>query len=670
MSGGNIAFPYLKSSPVEAFGIYPERSSKQREAGSAGAGYWVSYLPAALRLHVLGSQRLLSQVNLHAKALSDLSQDELASQVFDLRRALRAQDTSLETSARAFALIREQASRTLGKRHYDCQVLAGWVMLNGMVAEMETGEGKTLAVTLAAATAALAGMPVHVITVNDYLAERDASALRPLYEALGLSVGVVTGESDPEERRAAYACDVTYCTAKDLAFDYLRDRLVFSSDTSDIVRRVDRLYGRHSRSSRLLLRGLSFAVMDECDSILIDEARTPLILSRSGQGEGDGQDYGKALELARMLEFKRDFRCLSRERSVELTEQGRTRLAELAGPLGSQWERPREREAMVRTALSALHLFHRDQHYLVRDDGVQIIDENTGRVRPGHSWERGLHQMIEAKEGCILSAAHQVLSRISFQRLFRRYLRFAGTTGTASEVAGELRSVYGLGVVRIPTHRPVQRFYDAERVFADAEDKWVGIVARVREVQKTGRPVLVGTRSVAISEELSQRLERAGLTHQLLSARQDQDEAQIVARAGQRGRITVATNMAGRGTDIPLGEHIAELGGLHVIATERHEAGRIDRQLFGRCGRQGDPGSCELFTSLEDELIAVHCPRWLAKLAAHGSSHATGAGRKLARLIGRMAQRRAERHHARIRRDLLSADEHLEQALGFAGPPE
>ena len=670
MSGGSYVFPNLKSPPAAALGIYPERESNQRGGRVRGTTNLVAFLPAAARLRGLGSQQLLAQVQLEGQALQALSQDELSSQLVDVRRQLRAAGTSRQASARSFALIREQAERTLGKRHYDCQVLAAWVMLNGMVAEMETGEGKTLAVTLAAATAALAGMPVHVITVNDYLAERDAGVLRPLYEALGLSVGVVTGESGPDERRKAYACDLAYCTAKELAFDYLRDRLVFSSDTSDITRRVDRLYGRHGRSARLLLRGLHFAILDECDSILIDEARTPLILSRAGQNGGDESIYLQALQLAGPLQEGIHFNVQVRARSIELTGSGRDYLAEKAESLGAAWARVREREALACSALSALHLFHRNQHYLVREDGVQIIDENTGRLRPGHTWERGLHQMIEAKEGCEVSGGHEVLSRISFQRLFCRYLRFAGTTGTAAEVGAELRSVYGLGVVPIPTHRPVQRQYRVGSVYANAEDKWSAIVDRVREIQKTGRPVLVGTRSVAASEELSQRLTAAGLRHQLLSARQDRNEAEIIERAGQRGCITVATNMAGRGTDIPLGDDIAELGGLHVIATERHEAGRIDRQLFGRCGRQGDPGSCELFTSLEDELIDVHCPGWLTGLAVRGLSHAPGTGQKLARLIGRIAQRRAERLHAQIRRDLLNADKRLEQALGFTGPPE
>jgi len=653
-----------------ALEAYPERRFPHRAGDTVGRAPLAAYLPGRCRLWALGRRDLLAASERHGRALSGIPQLQIERRVADLRRALRSEGISSEQAAWAFALIRELADRILGKRHYDCQLLAAWVMLNGMVAEMETGEGKTLAVTLAAATAALAGQPVHVITVNDYLARRDAEALRPLYQALGLSVGLVTSDMGPDERRAGYACDLTYCTAKELAFDYLRDRRVFSSDAGEIVRRVDRLYGRHGRSARLLLRGLHFAILDECDSILIDEARTPLILSRGGQEGSDDSIYRGALQLAGQLQSGRDFRVEARARKVELTGHGRDLLANLAEALGPAWMRPREREALVCTALSALHLFHREQHYLVREDGVQIIDENTGRLRPGHTWEHGLHQMIEVKEGCAVSGEHQVLSRISFQRLFRRYLRLGGTTGTAAEVGRELLTVYGLGVVRIPTHRPVQREQRGERVCVGVEEKWSAIVARVREVQQTGRPVLVGTRSVAASEALSRRLAEAGLRHQLLSARQDQHEAQVVERAGQRGRITVATNMAGRGTDIPLGPGVAELGGLHVIATERHEAGRVDRQLFGRCGRQGDPGSYECFTSVEDELISVHCPRWLARIAARALHGTPGVGQRLGRVTGWIAQRRAERRHAVARRDLLHTEERLAEALGFTGPLE
>ena len=669
MLSKNDRFAFLNSHSACSRDLYPERRLLDQKYKPVLARKLISLTPSLFRLKALDGRRLLSRVNYHGHALRGASESEMASLLSDLRRKLRTEGTTLEYSAQTFALIRELAGRSLGKRHYDCQILAGWVILNGIVAEMETGEGKTLAVGLAAATAALSGTPVHVLTVNDYLAERDALILQPLYQALGLSVGVVSGNLDPDGRRAAYACDLTYCTAKELAFDYLRDRQVFSSETSEITRRVDRLYGRHSRSAQLLLRGLQFAILDECDSILIDEARTPLVLSKAMKLSGDEKIYNKAIALAKLMQSGLDFRVQVRARKIELTSQGRGCLAEHAESLGTGWTSAQEREALICSALSALHLFHRNQQYLVYENTVQIIDENTGRLRPGHTWERGLHQMIEAKEGCEISAGHQALSQISFQRLFRRYLRFAGTTATAKEVSAELNSVYGLCVVRIPTHRPVQRKHITERFYVRAEEKWSAIVDRIKEIHKTGQPVLVGTRSVASSEALSMRLNISGLRHQLLSANQDQHEAEIIESAGEYGRITVATNIAGRGTDIRLGNDISRLGGLYVIATERHEAGRIDRQLYGRSGRQGDPGICELFTCIEDELVNVYCPRWMVSLVILGLRYAPGNSRNLARIIGWIAQQRAERHHARLRRNLLSADGRLEEAMGFTGPP-
>jgi preprotein translocase subunit SecA len=331
-------------------------------------------------------------------------------------------------------------------------------------------------------------------------------------------------------------------------------------------------------------------------------------------------------------------------------------MAELAAPQGGLWSGRRRREELVRQALTALHLMERDKHYLVRDGRVQIIDEFTGRILADRAWEQGLHQLVEVKEHCELTSRREPLARISYQRFFRRYVRLAGMTGTASEVAGELWSIYRLPVVRVPTNRPLHRHGLAPRIFETADEKWAAIVTRIADVHTQGRPILVGTRSVAASEHLSRLLKRADLPHVVLNARQDEDEAEIVAKAGERGRITVATNMAGRGTDIRLAPGVVELGGLHVIATEYHEAGRIDRQLFGRCGRQGDPGSYEAFASLEDDIVRVHA-RWARWLRNEP-------------LRLRLAQRAAERMHSRVRRDLLRYDEQMETALAFSGRGE
>jgi preprotein translocase subunit SecA len=549
--------------------------------------------------------------------------------------------------------------------------MGGWAMTMGMLAEMDTGEGKTLTATLPACAAALAGIPVHVISVNDYLVQRDAEAMGPIYRALGLSVGtILEREKDWAARKASYQCDVTYGTSKQIAFDYLRDGLERRSRRGRVPLGVERLRRERPLADRLLLRGLCFAIVDEADSVLIDEARTPLILSGPG-GSADRQKvYRQAVQLADALGAEADFRLVAREARVELTERGRERLGELARPLEGLWTGPRRRTEWVERALAALHLFQRDRHYLVRDGKVEIIDQPTGRVAPDRSWERGLHQLIEVKEGCELTSERETVARISFQQFFRRYLRLAGMTGTAREVARELWSVYRLHTLAIPTRRPVRRHARGPRLFTTERPRWEAVVESVHDLHRRGRPVLVGTCSVAASEHLSQLLSARGLPHQLLNARQDAHEARIVAEAGQPGRITVATNMAGRGTDIRLGPGVAERGGLHVIATQRNEARRIDRQLFGRCGRQGDPGSFEAILSLEDEREQAYYPAGIRRLAERMAWPGAPIKRRVGDLLTYLPQRAEERRHARIRRNLVQLEEYLEDLLAFSGPME
>jgi preprotein translocase subunit SecA len=584
----------------------------------------------------------------------------------ELRYRLRGHAWHRDLLARTFALVRTVAAQTLDMPHFDVQIMGGWVLLHGMVAEMQTGEGKTLAATLPACTMALAGVPVHIVTVNDYLAQRDAEWMGPLYRALGLTVGMVVHGMPLEARQAAYACDVTYCTNKELAFDYLKDRLVLGRQQSRLQLQLARVTGAAERRRRLVLRGLCYAIVDEADSVLIDEARTPLILAGGADTVPEQRAYHSALALAAQMTAGRDFVYADHERTVRLTEGGRDRLAGLTAGYGGLWTGRRRREAFIAQALTALHLMQRDRHYLVHAGRVQILDEFTGRIMPDRAWEHGLHQLIESKEHCALTGVHAPLARLSYQQFFHRYLRLAGMTGTAHEVRGELWSVYRLPVVTLPTHRPSRRQHLGTRLYATTAAKWAAVVAQVQRVHAQGRPVLVGTRSVGASEQLSRLLTTAGLAHQVLNARQDHGEADIIAHAGAPGRIVVATNMAGRGTDIRLAPGVAELGGLHVIATEGHEARRIDRQLFGRCGRQGDPGSHELLASLEDESITVYAGRlwrWLGTAAVHSIPGA----RSLGAFVLHRAQRQAERQHALLRRDLLTMDEHLETALAFSG---
>jgi preprotein translocase subunit SecA len=652
-------------------GAYPERRVQDDgwldRAGMSAAG---AILRRA-RPRRSDMDQFVGLVTEHGKPLEGASDGELTRLGDTLRHALRSEGIeSGQPVVEAFALVREIARRTLQMRHHDVQLVGGLLLLRGMVAEMETGEGKTLTATLPVCTAALAGLPVHVITVNDYLAARDAEWMKPVYHALGLTVGVITHGMDFEARRAAYACDVTYCTNKEIVFDYLRDRIVLGRRPNRIHLQIERLSGGPARVHRLLLRGLHFAIVDEADSVLIDEARTPLIISGAAGGTDEQRVYHAALSVADQLGPGDDFVIEERERTVRLTPAGEDRLDELARPLGGVWTGRQRREELVRQALTARHVIVRDKHYLVRDSTVQIIDEFTGRVMEGRSWEGGLHQMIETKEGCPLTGRHDTLARISYQQFFRRYLRLAGMTGTAREIAAELWSVYRLVVVPVPTNRPLQRRRGPTRVYPTAEVKWEAIIARVADVFRTGRPILLGTRSVASSEHLSRLLTAAGFPHRVLNAQQDREEAEIIAQAGEKERITVATNMAGRGTDIRLAPGVAELGGLHVIATELHEARRIDRQLFGRCGRQGDPGGHEAIVSLEDDLVTVHAGR----LGAMRRFITPLSGRRAVRWVGayvlRRAQAAAERVHSRMRRDLLKMDEHLENVLAFSGHRE
>ena len=656
--------------PGIALGRYPQREDlRESWLDRAAAG-----LTGLVRQRAFGRNpghgEFLSLVEAEGRLLSGQSDQDIKASVPELRRRLYSEGLSEELVARTFAIVREAAARRVGMRPFDVQLLGGRVMLDGKIAEMETGEGKTLTATLPACAAALAGIPVHIVTVNDFLVLRDAAWMKPVYRFFGLSVGTITEGLAPDARRAAYACDITYCTNKQLVFDYLKDRLMLGQEARRLHLQVEGLHADHPRTSRLLLRGLCYVIVDEADSVLIDEARTPLIISNVPAAPQNAQMYLEAVAMARQLVSGTDFAIRPREREVDLTDRGRRHAAEVAEPYGGIWIGARRREEMLRRALSALHLFHRDKQYLVRGNKIQIIDEYTGRVMADRSWERGLHQMIEAKEGCPITGQQETLARISYQRFFRRYLRIAGMTGTAREVARELWAVYRLPLVTIPTNRPVRRERIPGQVHVTAREKWAAIVEAVRRFHVAGRPVLVGTRSVAASEHLSELLKSEGLPHRVLNARQDQEEAEVIANAGTAGCITVATNMAGRGTDIRLAPGVAEAGGLHVLATERHDARRIDRQLFGRGGRQGDPGSFQSIVSLEDEVIheifgdrLVRLARWLWRRPGPIQS-------ALAERLVTFAQRVAESHHAGIRRQLLRADDQLSDLLAFTGRPE
>ncbi len=656
--------------PGVVAGQYPQREDRRLSALDRALTVAVGLVRQTYLRWSGVNRTFVRRVRKSEAALAGLSDVQLNRERETLAHALRTGGLAIGEIARVFALVGELAYRHLGMRHFDIQMIGGLVMMRGRIAEMDTGEGKTLTATLPAATAALAGVPVHVVTVNDYLASRDAAWMEPIYRALGLSVGVILEGMSTAERRKAYACDITYCTNKQIAFDYLKDRLILDQETRPLHLRIEGLYRTQPRISRVMMRGLCFAIVDEVDSVLVDEARTPLIISRAGDLSGLEETYARAIKVAGQLQTPRDFTVRERDWRVDLTDLGKAQIRRLTQQWGGVWAAETHRHELSRQALSALHLYQRDKHYLVRDGHVQIVDEYTGRIMADRSWERGLHQMIEVKEGCEITGRQETLARISYQRFFRRYMMLAGMTGTAREVAGELWSVYRLNVKRVPTNRPSRRRSLGEIYYATTDQKFRAIVERVAELNRVGRPVLIGTRSVAASEHLSGLLTRAGLPHRVLNARQDKFEAEIVAEAGQHAQITLATNMAGRGTDILLGGGVAELGGLFVLATERHDAGRIDRQFYGRCGRQGDPGEHLTMVSLEDDLMRVFYGR---RLDGPIRLFDRGSGRVPA-LIGRplawLAQFSAESRHSVVRRSLLRADESLEDLLAFSGRSE
>ncbi|MBN1548015.1 MAG: preprotein translocase subunit SecA [Syntrophaceae bacterium] len=652
--------------------IYPERSEARKKWYDRLETYASSLVVPRFRIRPQSFQKMVDCINNLGPSYAALSLEELREKSGMLAREMRRDGYKKEMVAESFAMVREISDRILGMRHFDVQLIGGLVLLGGMIAEMETGEGKTLVATLPACTAALAGIPVHVVTVNDYLAERDANWMRPIYEAMGLRVGIIKHGLDPEARREAYRCDVTYCTNKEVAFDYLKDRITLWDRPSQLRLQLERLSGRNSRVSRLLMRGLHYAIVDEADSVLVDEARTPLIISEANDATAEESLYRQAMEIAGNLEQQADFKIEEGERFVEITEQGKKKIKAFPWQNECMGTNVEQRIELVKQALTALYIFTLDKHYLVNEGKVQIVDEYTGRVMADRSWERGLHQLIEIKENCEVTSRKATRARISYQRFFRRYRQLAGMTGTAREIKTELWSIYRLRVVTVPTNRTLQRKYHANRFFVTAEEKWENVVETISNMHHAGRPVLIGTRSVAASEHLSSLLDKASLQHRVLNARQDHEEAEIIALAGGSGRITVATNMAGRGTDIRLNPEVIELGGLHVIATERHEARRIDRQLFGRCARQGEPGSCEAIVSLEDELISVNVGKLPQKLMAALLKYSGKIFfvRLILENIFSSAQRKAEKLHAHMRRDLLKMDEQIGDALAFSGRQE
>jgi preprotein translocase subunit SecA len=554
---------------------------------------------------------IVEKVNSFETSIKNLTDDELKAKTAEFRDRLSKGETLDDILPEAFACVREASVRTIGLRHFDVQIIGGYILHTGKIAEMKTGEGKTLVATLAAYLNALPQTSVHVVTVNDYLAKRDREWMGAVYEKLGLTVGNVGHDTSKEERRAAYSCDITYVTNNELGFDYLRDNMVITKE--------DRV-----------LRPLNYAIIDEVDSILIDEARTPLIIS--GAAEQSTDKYYVSDKIVPMLKGRRiteneeikakydnvdlskgyDYLVDEKNHSVVLTEQGVQKAEKILGVKNIYDDLQSEWVHHITQAIRAHNLYRKDVEYVVKDGEVIIVDEFTGRLMPGRRWSDGLHQAIEAKEHLKIADENQTLATITFQNFFRMYKKIAGMTGTASTETEEFWEIYKLGVVEVPTNNPMIRKDHGDVIYRTEKEKDDAIVNEIEYLWKKGQPVLVGTRSIEKSEKISSMLRKKGIPHNVLNAKYHEQEAQIIARAGTKGAVTIATNMAGRGTDIVLGagdpgqnEEIRNLGGLHIIGTERHESRRIDNQLRGRSGRQGDTGSTRFYLSMEDELMRL-----------------------------------------------------------------
>jgi len=567
-----------------------------------------------------------------------LTDAQLAAGTAQFRGRLDKGESLEDILPEAFAAVREAARRAINMRHFDVQVLGGIVLHQGTIAEMVTGEGKTLVATLPAYLNALTGKGVHIVTVNDYLAVRDRDWMGPVYEFLGMTAGAIKSFMPHDERQAAYDCDITFGQNNEFGFDYLRDNME--------VRKENQVQPHRQ-----------YAIVDEVDSILIDEARTPLIIS--GPAHESSDKYYAAYRAVKALKPGTHYEVKEKERQVNLTEEGMLKAEELVGVdtfyTGSNMDWPH----FIDNALRAKELFKRDKDYVVQDGQVTIVDEFTGRLMEGRTWSDGLHQAIEAKERLKIKQENQTLATITFQNFFKLYDKIAGMTGTAMTEAPEFASIYDLDVVEIPTNKPLIRTSHPDQVFLKETDKYAAIVDEIIKEHSYGRPLLVGTISIEKSEALSKMLAQRGIDHEVLNAKQHAREAQIIAKAGQAGHVTIATNMAGRGTDIVLGEGVAEMGGLHIIATERHEARRIDNQLRGRAGRQGDPGSSKFFLSLEDDLMRVFAPEWAGRLLEKFGAEAAREALEhpmITRAIQR-AQKRVEEHNYDIRKQLLEYDE-------------
>jgi len=581
--------------------------------------------------------KIVDGINKISEGYKNFSDEQLKNKTAEFKERLAGGAKLDSLLPEAFATVREAAARTIKERPYDVQMVGGMVLHEGRIAEMKTGEGKTLAATMPVYLNALAGKGTHVVTVNDYLAKRDAEWMGQIYRFLGMEVSALVHDLDNNQRREAYGCDITYGTNNEFGFDYLRDNMV-------------------QKLENKVQRDLYFAIVDEVDSILIDEARTPLIISAAA--EESTKKYFQYSQLIPRLQENIDYNVDEKERVATLTEDGIRKMETLLGVQNIYTEKGFAEVHHIEQALKAHVLFKRDRDYVVKDDEIIIVDEFTGRLMPGRRYSEGLHQAIEAKENVEVKRESKTLATISFQNYFRLYDKLAGMTGTALTEAGEFAEIYKLEVIVIPTNKPMVRRDLADRVYKNERGKFTATVAEIKKRHETGQPVLVGTISIEKSEALSALLQREGVPHQVLNAKNHEMEAEIVKDAGQKGAVTIATNMAGRGTDIKLGEGVTDLGGLHILGTERHESRRIDNQLRGRSGRQGDPGSSQFYVSMEDDLMRLFGSERMQKMMdVMKIPEDMPIENKMVSGAIESAQKKVENHHFEIRKHLVEYDD-------------
>ena len=582
-------------------------------------------------------QVIVDQINQLEASIGKLSDDQLLAKTCEFKARLKEGATLDDILPEAFAVVRETGLRTLKMRHFDVQMIGGVVLHEGKIAEMKTGEGKTLAATLPVYLNSLEGKGSHVVTVNDYLAKRDSEWMGTIYEFLGLTVGRIYHDMPEEERREAYNCDVTYGTNNEFGFDYLRDNMKFSSE-------------------QFVQRDLNFAIVDEVDSILIDEARTPLIIS--GPAEESTLKYDEACKVIPKLRKEKDFQVDEKAKTAALNDEGIGTVEKILDIENLYDPQNIETLHCIQQALKAHALFKNEVDYVVNDGEVVIIDEFTGRMMPGRRYSDGLHQALEAKEGVKIENENQTLASVTFQNYFRMYDKLSGMTGTADTEAEEFNSIYNLEVIVAPTNKEMVRDDCSDLIYRTEDEKFEALIEEIRGCNESGQPVLVGTISIEKSEQLSHRLKKYGIKHNVLNAKHHEKEAEIIAQAGHKKGVTIATNMAGRGTDIVLGEGVSELGGLHITGTERHESRRIDNQLRGRSGRQGDPGSSRFYLSLEDDLMRIFGSEKISGIMGKlGMENGEPIEHPMVSKAVANAQKKVEAHNFDIRKHLLEYDD-------------